>query len=280
MTVENILTVDLEDWFHICGVDDVLPQSKWPQLESRVEANTLKILRVLRSFDVRATFFVLGFIAERHSGLIEHILRDGHEIASHGYAHRRVYEMTPKQFQTDLERSVDIITGITGESVRGFRAPEWSIRDDSLWALDILAQQGFDYDSSMAPLPIIGNPRYAKNPHEISLDDGSLWEIPPLVGTTPLVNLPLGGGWGLRFFPYALIRHIIRALNNAGQPALIFLHPREFDSHRPSVPLSLVKRFVVNGGIASTGKRLKRLLSDFEFTTIAGFLKDRKNHCN
>jgi len=278
--VENLITIDLEDWFHICGVDDVLPESKWSELESRVEGNTLKILRVLRSYNVKATFFVLGFIAEQNPGLIERILQDGHEIASHGYSHRRVYEMTPRQFQSDLERSVDILTGITGEPVRGFRAPEWSIRDDSLWALDVLAQKGFDYDSSMAPLPIIGNPRYAKTPHERSLDDGSLWEIPPLVGTTPVINLPLGGGWGLRFFPYSVICHTIRTLNNEGHPALIFLHPREFDRHRPPLHLSPVKRFVVNGGIASTEKRLKRLLSDFEFTTIAGFLENRKSHCN
>jgi len=277
--VKNLITIDLEDWFHICGVDDVLPPSKWSELESRVEANTLKILHLLRMFNVKATFFVLGCIAEGHPGLIEHICREGHEIASHGYGHRRLYEMTPRQFQADLKRSVDIITAITGEPVRGFRAPEWSIRDDSLWALDILAKQGFDYDSSMAPLPIIGNPRYPKTPHERSLDDGSLWEIPPLVGTIPLVNLPLGGGWGLRFFPYSLIRHTIRALNNAGHPALIFLHPREFDRHKPPVHLSFVKRFVISGGMASTEKRLKRLLTDFEFTAISDFLEKRKSHC-
>jgi len=268
MIVENILTVDVEDWFHICGIEGLIPEATWPHLESRVTTNTMKILEVLRQRRVKATFFVLGFVAERHPDLIKEIGRAGHEIATHGYAHRRVYEMSPDSFRHDLKKAVGIISGITGYPVRGYRAPEWSIRDDSLWALDILLQEGFKYDSSMAPLLIVGNPDYATIPYRLMLDQGHLWEVPPLVGTTPLVNLPLGGGWGLRIFPYNLIRSTIVKLNNRGRPAVIFLHPREFDLDNPRIRLPLVKKFVLDARIQRTGKRLDRLLDDFNFTSV------------
>jgi len=273
MTVENILTVDVEDWFHICGVEKLIPQASWPRLESRVTINTMKILEFLCQKRVKATFFVLGFVAERHPDLIKKIDRAGHEIATHGYAHRRVYTMSPDRFRQDLIRAVSILSAITGKPVKGYRAPEWSIRDDSLWALDILQQEGFEYDSSMAPLPIIGNPDYAMIPHRLTLDQGHLWELPPLAATTPLVNLPLGGGWGLRIFPYHLIRSTILKLNKQGQPAVIFLHPREFDLDNPRIRLPLVRRFVLDARIERTGKRLDRLLDDFDFTSVSAVLK-------
>ncbi|UCD91097.1 MAG: polysaccharide deacetylase family protein [Desulfobacterales bacterium] len=272
MRVDNILTVDVEDWFHICGIEDMIPADRWSRLESRVSDNTLKILMVLQKKRIKATFFVLGSVAEKHPSLVKAIQRHGHEIATHGYSHQRVYTMSPEAFRKDLRKSVSIISEITGCGINGYRAPEWSIRDDSLWALDILQEEGFLYDSSMAPLPIIGNSGYAKTPYEINLDGGRLWEVPPLVAVTPLVNLPLGGGWGLRTFPYSLIRSSIRRLNHQGQPALIYLHPREFDRANPYIRLSLVKQFVVNAGVERTDTRLERLLDDFIFTTISDVL--------
>jgi len=272
MTVDNILTVDVEDWFHICGVENCIPQSDFSQLESRVTYNTLKILEVLYRKGVKATFFVLGFVAERDPDLIKQIQNANHEIATHGYSHRQVYTMTPSIFRQDLKKSVEIISSITSHTVKGFRAPEWSIRDDSLWALDILQQEGFVYDSSMAPLHIIGNVKYKTIPYVLNLEQGQLWELPPLVGVTPLVNFPLGGGWGLRTFPYSLIRTTIRKLNHQGQPALIFLHPREFDHNTPRFRLPLIKRFVLDAGIEKTEKRLDRLLNDFNFTTVSDVL--------
>lgn len=276
MTVTNILTVDLEDWFHICGVDDYLSASQWTRLESRVTQNTVRILEILEKNRTKATFFVLGFVAERHPGLILKIQRAGHEIATHGYSHRQVYTMAPEEFRQDLIKAAGILTEITGRRVRGYRAPEWSIRDDCLWALHILSQEGFEYDSSMAPLPIIGNPRYRKNPFRFDLDNGELWEFPPLVASNPLVNLPLGGGWGLRILPYSLIRAAIRKLNRQGHPGLIFIHPREFDPQVPRVRLPLIKRLVLHARIERTEKRLKRLLADFSFTSLAMAMKKMK----
>ena len=280
MTVENILTIDLEDWFHICGVDDLIPETRWPQLESRVTGNTFRILDILSKKKVTATFFILGFIAEKHPDLIRKIEKAGHEIATHGYSHRQVYTMTPDMFRQDLIKAVSIITQITGQPVKGYRAPEWSIRDDSLWALDILQKEGFEYDSSMTPLPIIGNQDYSRIPYRLTLDEGQLWEFPPMVGSTPFVNFPLGGGWGLRVFPYSLIRSTIRELNKQGQPAVIFLHPREFDGNNPRIRLSLAKKFVLDARVERTEKRLGRLLDDFNFTSVSNVLKKKKIELN
>ena len=276
MTSRNILTIDVEDWFHICGVKELKPEVSWLQLESRVSINTMKILDILSRKGVKATFFVLGFVAETHPDLIIKIQGAGHEIATHGYAHMQVYAMTPDMFRKDLRKSVSIISGITGNPVKGYRAPEWSIRDDSLWALDILSREGFEYDSSMAPLPIIGNPKYPKIPHRLTLDQGELWEFPPLVGATPLVNLPLGGGWGLRVFPYRLISSAIRNLNAQGQPAVIYFHPREFDLANPRIRLPWAKRFVLDARFERAEKRLQRLLEDFRFTSVSDVLKKTK----
>ncbi len=181
--------------------------------------------------------------------------------------------MAPDEFRQDLKKAVGIISTITTQPVKGYRAPEWSIRDDSLWALDILQREGFEYDSSMAPLPIIGNQNYAKMPHRLNLDEGPLWEFPPLVAATPLVHLPSGGGLGLRVFPYNLIRSTIRKLNKQGQPALVYLHPRELDLDCPRIRLPLGKRFVLYARFERTEKRLHRLLDDFHFTSVSTILR-------
>jgi peptidoglycan-N-acetylglucosamine deacetylase len=273
--MKNILTVDVEDWFHICGVDDLIPEKSWPDLESRVEAGTQKILDLLSAKQVKATFFVLGYIAEQHPGLVRRIFSAGHEIATHGFAHRLVYTMTPDEFRQDLAQSVAVISAITGAPIAGFRAPEWSIRDDSLWALNILMEEGFLYDSSMAPLPIIGNQNYARFPLCLRSYHGQLWELPPLTADFPLLKMPLGGGWGLRTFPYACISSAIRTLNSQGHPALVYLHPREFDDGCPRIKLPVIKQLVLRGGLTRTQERLSLLLDDFEFAPVASFLENK-----
>jgi polysaccharide deacetylase family protein (PEP-CTERM system associated) len=273
MEMENILTVDLEDWFHICGVKEIMSESSWSGLESRVIANTERILELLYSEDTLATFFILGFIAHKNPDLITRIHAAGHEIATHGYAHQAVYTMTPESFEEDIKRACDVISGITGQPVKGYRAPEWSIRDDSLWALEILREKGFEYDSSMTPLPIIGNQSYPRIPHLIQLDAGKLWEFPPMVVKTGLVNLPFGGGWGLRIFPYFLIKAAVRRMNREGSPALFYLHPREFDPCVPDFSLPIIKRLVLNARIHRTETTVNRLLNDFSFSTIAKAIK-------
>lgn len=271
MAMKNILTVDVEDWYHICDIEHILPRSAWGQCESRVLFNLEKILALFGRFKVKATFFVLGYVAERTPEAVTMIQREDHEIASHGYDHFQVYQQTEEEFLRDLLRSKSLIEGMTGEKVVGYRAPQWSICEgarNSRWALNLLAQNGFLYDSSITPLRFIGIPNAPKTPYTISTPHGEIKEYPPLVLPSLLGNLPIGGGWGLRLFSYRSIRRRIEELNRQGHPGLISLHPSDFDAFRSPVRLPWIKRFVCYGGIKPTEERMTRLLDDFEFTTV------------
>jgi len=273
--MKNILTVDVEDWYHICDIDHILPPSSWNQCESRIFVNVEKILTLLNRFRVKATFFVLGYIAERTPGIVKMIYREGHEIASHGYGHIQVYKQTKDEFLQDLLRSKTLIEGMIGERVIGYRAAEWSICDgkrNSYWALDLLAQNGFLYDSSIAPLRFIGIPNAPMAPYTLSTPHGEMREFPPLVMPSLLGNLPIGGGWGLRIFPYRTIWRTVDRMNRLGHPALVFCHPSDFDTFSPPITLPWIKRFVCYGKIKTTEERVTRLLNDFEFTTMRGIL--------
>lgn len=271
MAIRNLLTVDVEDWYHICDVEHILPRSSWDQCESRLLFNLEKILNLLNRYQVKATFFVLGYVAERNPEAVKMIDREGHEISSHGYSHLQVYKQTREEFLNDLLRARNLIEHLTEKRVTGYRAPQWSIgkgKQESFWALDVLAQSGFLYDSSIAPLRFIGIPNAPQTPYTVSTPYGEIREYPPLILPSPLGNLPIGGGWGLRIFSYGTIRRRIEALNRRGHPALIFLHPSDFDSFRPPVRLPWIKRFVCYGKIHSTEERLIQLLNDFEFTMV------------
>jgi polysaccharide deacetylase family protein (PEP-CTERM system associated) len=276
MVIKNILTVDVEDWYHICDIEHILPRSLWDRCESRVLANLEKILTLFNRFKVQATFFVLGYVAERTPDVVKMIRGQGHEIASHGYDHLQVYKQTEEEFLSDLLRSKGLLERMIGEKVIGYRAPEWSIckgKRNSYWALGLLAQNGFLYDSSIAPLRFIGIPNAPTTPHLLSTSHGQIREYPPLVMPSPLGNFPIGGGWGLRIFPYQSIRKRILQHNREGHRGVIFCHPSDFDSQTPSIPLPWVKRFVCYGRIKTTEERMIRLFDDFEFGTIKeGFI--------
>ncbi len=271
MALKNLLTVDVEDWYHICDVEHILPRSSWDKYESRLLFNLEKILNLLSRYKVKATFFTLGYVAERNPEAVKMIDGEGHEISSHGYGHLQVYKQTREEFLDDLIKARNLIEPLTKKKVTGYRAPQWSIckgRRESFWALDVLVQSGFHYDSSIAPLRFIGIPKAPHTPYTIPTPHGVIREFPPLIMPSPLGNLPIGGGWGLRIIPYGIIRRSIEALNRNGHPGLIFLHPSDFDSYRPPVRLPWIKRFVCYGKIRSTEERLIQLLNDFEFTTV------------
>lgn len=269
--MKNLLTVDVEDWYHICDIEHILPPSRWDQCESRVLGNLEKILTLFDRFNVKATFFVLGYVAERTPEIVRMIHQEGHEIASHGYSHLQVYKQNGEAFLKDLLRSKTVIEKIHGEKVIGFRAPEWSIckgERDSFWALDLLVQNGFLYDSSIAPLRFIGIPDAPVVPYTVTTLNGEIKEYPPLVLESFLGNLPIGGGWGLRILPYRWVRETVRSVNRLGHPALIYAHPSDFDRTPPRIRLPWVKRFVCHGKIRTTEERMTRLLDDFEFIPI------------
>jgi len=264
----NCLTVDVEEWFHICGVGGPLSRENWDRLPSRVIGNTLQLLDLLDGCHVRGTFFVLGWVAERHPRLVEQIRAAGHEIASHGYSHIPVYDLTPDSFAVELDRSVAALRAAGTADVRGFRAPQWSINDRSFWALDVLARKGFRFDSSLAPLRIIGNPAYPQAPHTRVTKAGDLIEVPPMVERRLGQNFPLGGGWGLRMTKPARVLNAIDAQNRRGMPATLFVHPWELDPDPPRVRLPLAKRFVHYFRLEGFASRLETVLRGNQFGPI------------
>ncbi len=273
--VTNALTVDVEEWYHICDAEPFISPADWPSLPSRLMIGLDLLLADLAKSGARATFFVLGDAAARTPRAVPSILSAGHEIASHGYSHKQVYKMSQEEFGADLDRSVGILKEQGAEDVRGFRAPEWSIRADSLWALDVLARRGFQYDSSIYPIRIIGMPAARPGLWRVSSANGrSLVEWTPPVRRILGENLPFSGGLHLRLLPYKVIARWIRELNDQGVPALIYVHPWELDPDPPRVQLGAVKRFVHYARIGAAREKLKRLISDFRFAPIAAILDD------
>jgi peptidoglycan-N-acetylglucosamine deacetylase len=266
--VRNFLTVDVEEWFHVCGVGGALAPEFWPTLPSRVEFTTDLTLEILARRTVRATFFVLGSVADRHPRLVERIVSAGHEVASHGFSHRRVFELDEASFADELARTSAALERAGARRPIGFRAPEWSINDRAPWGLAVLARAGFRYDSSMSPLPIVGNPQYPQVPHRRETPHGTLIEIPPLVGRWFGQPYPLGGGWGLRMSRPATVIREIEARNRRGVPATLFVHPWELDPEPPRVALPLPLRFSHYYRLSGFAKRLDDILSRVDFSPI------------
>lgn len=262
----NVLTIDVEDWFHVCGPGQP-PQV--PPSRRLVRRNVELILALLDDFKVSATFFVLGSVAEQEPSLVPRIAAAGHEIASHGYSHTLVPQLGRDGFRDELRRTGDILAAQSGVRPVGFRAPQWSLsRRTTPWAFDLLQEEGYRYDSSLTPLPFVGNGRGPRRPHLVEARGGSIVEMPPLVTPSPIGNLPTGGGWGFRTLPLSLIAGSVARLNEEGAPAVFYLHPREMDPHGPRLPLSRFRSFVVYGPRCSAEERLRRLLGRFSFAPL------------
>jgi polysaccharide deacetylase family protein (PEP-CTERM system associated) len=221
---------------------------------------------------IRATFFVLGWVALRHPRLVEQIAGAGHEIASHGHLHRPVYELTPDAFAEDLDQSLGALRAAGATSVTGFRAPQWSINDRSMWALEVLSRKGFRFDSSLAPLRLIGNPRFPRIPHTRPTPFGDVFEFPPLVERRWGQNFPLGGGWGLRMTDPRRVLATIEDRNRKGTPVALFVHPWELDPNPPRIRLPWPKRFVHYFRLAGFGSRLDLVLAGSQFAPMSEVL--------
>lgn len=266
------MTVDLEDWYHSI---DSIPFQDWDKYESHVQVDTYKILEVFKQFEVRATFFVLGYVAEKHPALIREISSMGHEIATHGYSHRLVYRQTPPEFRKDLRRSIRVIEDVIQQRVLGYRAPYWTITKESYWALDILQEEGIKYDSSIYPVKtyLYGIPGAPIYPYVVKESNGNkLIEFPPSTVTICGLRMPIAGGFYLRALPSWLVRWGIKKINNEGQSAIVYIHPPELDPLKPVLKLPLKEKILHYYNLGVMEKKLKLLLSEFKFDSIKQLL--------
>ena len=230
--------------------------------------NVEKILALLKTGGQRATFFMLGSVAENVPELAPMIAAAGHELASHGFSHKLITSITPQKFREELKLTERILVEQTGQRPVGFRAPQWSLSERTPWAFKILSEEGYLYDSSLNPLPFVGNSRNSRTAYRLEGEGTGLWEIPPMVTKSWMGNLPTGGGWGFRFFPFRMICSTIETLNRKHHSAVLYLHPRELDPAGPRLDLPSLKRFVSYGTRTDATTRLSELFRRYRFITL------------
>lgn len=281
--MNNVLTIDVEDYFQVSALAKSINRDDWDSIKPRVVENVHLLLDMFDLYDVKVTHFVLGWVAERFPELIKEIDRRGHEVASHGYSHQLVYNQTPQAFQNETRDSKNLLEDIIGKPVNGYRAASYSITRKSLWALDILAELGFIYDSSIFPVihdryGIKGSPGY---PHVLETPaKHRLVEYPlstyRLFGQT----IPVAGGGYFRLYPYWLSRFFYRSLNKSSTPFVFYMHPWEIDPDQPRVKASLLSEFRHYNNLDKCQKRLSNLLDDFSFITMYAQLNQMKLFTN
>jgi polysaccharide deacetylase family protein (PEP-CTERM system associated) len=268
----NVLTVDVEEYFHPSEVQRLATVSAWSTYPSRVESQVKATLDLLGRFNVKSTFFVLGWVAEHHPHIVQQIQTAGHEIGCHSYAHQLVFDLTPDEFARDTKRAVKAIEDACGTTPRSYRAPSYSITRRSLWALEILAECGFTHDSSIYPVSHdrYGIPGYCRHAHVLNTPAGPLVEVP--VATVQLAGqrvCPVGGGAYLRLLPYRYTGAGIRRINHVeNEPACIYFHPWELDDKQPRLTEGLLARIRTYTGLRTMANKIKRLLTEFRFGTM------------
>ena len=277
--IKNALTIDVEDYFHVAALAKSIPTSKWDSLECRVEKNTDKLLELFDSKNVNATFFTLGWVAERYPQIVKKIAAAGHEVASHGYSHQLIYNQTQEVFREETHKSKVILEDITQQEIIGYRAASYSITNQSKWALDILCELGFKYDSSIFPVKhdlygIPGSPRW---PYTLETDQkNSIVEFP--ISTFNIANykLPIAGGGYFRLFPYWFTKLGLGSINRENEPFVFYLHPWEVDPEQPKVQASWFSMFRHYNNLDKCYSRLEQLLRDFSFTTVEDVLVSKQ----
>jgi polysaccharide deacetylase family protein (PEP-CTERM system associated) len=274
--VVNAMTIDVEDYYHVSVFDGLIPRHQWPQLESRVEGNTERLLDLFAEYEVTGTFFVLGCVAERHPELVQRIAGAGHEIASHGYGHRLIYDQTPRAFREDVRRAKGLLESTSGTAVHGYRAPSYSITPRSLWALDILIEEGYTYDSSIFPIrhDRYGIPLSPRHPYVLERPGGAIIEAPASTAAIGRFNLPIAGGGYFRILPYQWCRWGINRVNQTEDRGVIFyLHPWEIDPDQPRLSAGMLSSFRHYRNLDQTEARMRQLLSDFHFGPMSEVLR-------
>jgi polysaccharide deacetylase family protein (PEP-CTERM system associated) len=270
----NALTIDVEDYYMVSAFADIIRFEAWGAYESRVEKNTYRILDVLNERNVKATFFVLGWVAERCSKLVRDVHACGHEIACHGYNHRLIYDLTPEQFKEDVRKAKGILEDIISAPVIGYRAASYSIVKETLWALDILIEEKFLYDSSIFPIhhDRYGLPGAERFPHIVKRKNGTLREFPPSTYRILGQNIPIAGGGYLRLFPQLVTKTAIRRINEQeDKPVIVYLHPWEIDPDQPRLNgrwSSKIRHYI---NLNSTMPKLRTFLDEFKFGHLSAF---------
>lgn len=269
-----VFTVDVEDWFHILDVPSTPPLEQWPGLQSDVERNTRRMLDIFREKQVKCTLFFLAWVAERWPHLVREALADGHEIASHGYAHELVYTIPRERFASDIRKAKDIIEQAGGSKVLGYRCPGFSVTVETPWFFDEVRAAGYVYDSSVFPgsRGHGGLPNAKPVPHIVPTAHGDLVEFPISLGSMFGKPMYFFGGGYLRFFPYTLIRNQVNAVLAENRPVIFYLHPREIDTAQPRLPMSAKRNFMTYVGLKTTEPKMRKLFDEFKFTRFADLL--------
>ena len=279
MKIQNAMTVDVEDYFQVSAFAANIKPDDWESYPLRVENNTLRLLDLFDTYQLKATFFVLGWVAERKRELIKKIAERGHEVASHGYSHQLIYNQTQEVFFEETRRSKDVLEDIIQKPVLGYRAASYSITEKSRWALDILAEMGFQYDSSIFPVhhDRYGIPDSPEYPYRLQTSNGyQLLEFP--LSTAKIFNyrLPIAGGGYFRLYPYWLSKSGLRQINRQNRPFIFYLHPWEIDPGQPRISASRFSRFRHYNNLEKCEDRLKALLSQFKFGTVTDVLRNQQ----
>ncbi len=274
------LTVDVEDYFQVSAFENSINRSSWDSLPHRVSNNTNKILDIFGELSLKSTFFVLGWVAERYPDIVKRMSNEGHEVCCHGYGHERITTLTPEIFLDDITRSRKLLQDISGQSVDGYRAPSYTITNQTLWALDALIEAGFSYDSSIFPIhhDVYGIPGAQRFPHIIEREKGTLKEFPPstiefsLLGKN--MTLPFSGGGYLRLLPVSLMSKAYNHLEKAGHPSTLYFHPWEIDPDQPRMQGSLKSKFRHYINLATTESKLRYLFARHSFAPMSVVLKE------
>ena len=272
--MKNFLTIDLEDYYQVTGFSDVVPLNEWDLYESRIERNVEFLLQAFEG--IKATFFVLGYEAEKRPQLIKLIAENGHEIATHGRRHRLITDMNRKDFADDLKSAVELLEDLTGKKILGHRAPSFSIIEQTSWAYKVMAELGLKYDSSVFPTTRKrgGIERAEMKPYKINTGKNSLYEFPLAVVKVLGRKVPVAGGGFFRLYPYWVTKNAIRSCNSKGIPIVVYVHPWEFDPGQPHLKSMFnpdgFKHYI---NVNRNRDKFRKLLKDFEFIPIKDYFE-------
>jgi len=277
VAARHVFSVDVEEYYQVEAFSHIISRDEWKTFPSRAVNPTERLLEILDLYKVKGTFFVLGCLADNLPGLVKRIFDAGHEIASHGYGHAMVTTLSPEAFREDIRKSKRVLEDIIGAPVSGYRAPTFSIMENTSWAYAILQQEGFSYSSSVFPImhDRYGWPSFGDNPKNMAgKGEGEIWELPMSVGQLGPFRIPFGGGGYLRMYPLALTKALFRKIERLGRTGMVYVHPWELDPGQPEIKTSFLRRLRHRLGIAKMEEKLVDLLDTMQFATAAQYVKE------